>query len=327
MIKLQVLRYMGILTVMKLGVFAVSALSLLIAFTWIVIYCPVSVMKTKPVLENQVNVHANRNDMSMDEYFGHYEDEVRKEIKNAKVKGGPKVMEKSKETPKGGVEVPMELYGDNAFQSMIDQLHTRQLAGFEFLAESMNVTIYRQPKGNAGLYQYKLYATLPNATPDQIAAVFLDNQYRVVWDNYVTELYVVQKNQIGPDVIYFNVDFPWPLTNRDYVYARETRRIKQNGKDFIVIVMHSVTKHNVPEKKGAIRVSDYHQSLALELWNGKGTKAYIQYYDDPRGNLPSWLVNWAAKTGVPAFMADLQRACGGLQAYLDKNHRKAVVVE
>jgi len=25
----------------------------------------------------------------------------------------------------------------------------------------------------------------------------------------------VQKNEKGPDVIYFNVDFPWPLANRD----------------------------------------------------------------------------------------------------------------
>jgi len=44
----------------------------------------------------------------------------------------------------------------------------------------------------AGLYEYKLYAILPNATPQQIAAVFLDNEYRVIWDDYVTS-----KKQFG----------------------------------------------------------------------------------------------------------------------------------
>ena len=39
---------------------------------------------------------------------------------------------------------------------------------------------------NVGLYEYKLYSTLPDATPEQISAVFLDNEYRVVWDDYVT---------------------------------------------------------------------------------------------------------------------------------------------
>jgi len=45
------------------------------------------------------------------------------------------------------VAIPLELFKDETFQSMIDQLSSQQLQGFEFLAESMNVTIYRTPKG------------------------------------------------------------------------------------------------------------------------------------------------------------------------------------
>ena len=35
----------------------------------------------------------------------------------------------------------------------------------------------------------------------------------------VAELYTVQKNTEGPDVVYFNVDFPWPLDNRDVSFG------------------------------------------------------------------------------------------------------------
>uniref|UniRef100_H2YJB9 Phosphatidylcholine transfer protein n=1 Tax=Ciona savignyi TaxID=51511 RepID=H2YJB9_CIOSA len=169
------------------------------------------------------------------------------------------------------VEIPYKLWTDDVFESMIKQLDHRELDGYEFLAESMNVTIYRTPKGNAGLYDYKLYATLPDASPEEIASVFLDNKYRLVWDQYVTDLRVVQKNEKGPDVIYFNVDFPWPLSNRDYVYGRETRRMTRNGEDFVVIVMHSVS-NNIPEVSRAIRVDDYHQSLALGKFGEHGTR-------------------------------------------------------
>ena len=44
------------------------------------------------------------------------------------------------------------------------------------------------------------------------------------------------------------------------------------------------------------------------------TPAFMLYYDDPKGSLPTWLINWAAKTGVPKFMSDLQIAC--------KNYKK-----
>nr|XP_018669162.1 phosphatidylcholine transfer protein [Ciona intestinalis] len=326
MIKLQVLKFMGILTIMKLGVFAVSALSLLIALTWVLVYCPVGIMKANTVI-HRANVHSAGDRMKLEDYFDHYEDELNQDLKKFKADGKPvEYMEKgNKKHNNAEVVIPRKLWNDDVFDSMIHQLDHKELDGYEFLAESMNVTIYRTPKGNAGLYDYKLYATLPDASPEEIASVFLDNKYRVVWDEYVTELYVVQKNEKGPDVIYFNVDFPWPLSNR-YVYGRETRRMTKNGEEFVVIVMHSVLKHNVPEVSGAIRVDDYHQSLALGKWGDHGTRAFIQYYDNPKGSVPSWLVNWAAKTGVPAFMKDLQRACKGLPKFLAEQKRKSQVV-
>ena len=43
----------------------------------------------------------------------------------------------------------MELYGDDSFQNMVDQLDHWDEPGrnYEFLASSQNVTIYRTPRG------------------------------------------------------------------------------------------------------------------------------------------------------------------------------------
>jgi len=296
-----------------------SVLSLLVALTWIMIYCPAIVWKSPAQMQIIESYEAGDN-LTLDEYFDYHAKKLDEDLQNGKAQHGF-ITDNSDNKEKQKMKIPYHLFGDENFQSMIDQVNSKQLAGYEFLASSQNVTIYRKPQGNKGLYGYKLYAYLPDASPEQIANVFLDNNYRVYWDQYVTELYVVQNNVKGPDIIYFNVDFPFPLTNRDYVYARETRRMTQNGDDYIVIVMHSVLHDTVPEVRGAIRVSDYHQSLAMKKAGEHGTEAFIQYYDDPKGSIPSWLVNWAAKKGVPAFLSDLQRACNGLEEY-KKTHQR-----
>jgi len=308
---------MGILTIMKLGVFAMSVLSLLVALTWIIIYCPTRIYRPDVMVRTHVEYDPSEN-LPLKDYFDYHEKKLNEDLKNGKAVHGffPKFTEANK---KKEIIIPTELFGDDAFDSMVNQLDHEELKGYEFLASSQNVTIYRIPRGDKGLYEYKLYAYLPDATPDEISGVFLDNKYRLEWDEYVTDLYVVQKNEKGPNVVYFNVDFPFPLANRDYVYAREVRNVTRNGEPHIVIVMHSVKQHGVPEVRGAIRVSDYHQSLAMKKVGKHGTKAFIQYFDDPKGNLPSWLVNWAAKSGVPAFLKDLQRACAGLEPYKKKH--------
>jgi len=58
-----------------------------------------------------------------------------------------------------------------------------------------------------------------------------------------------------------------------YVYARETRRQIRNEEEFWTIVMNSVLHDSVPHADGAIRVSDYHQSLVLTKHGKEGTKS------------------------------------------------------
>jgi len=321
MVKLQVLRFMGIFTIMKLSIVIMCVLTLLFALTWVMVYCPSNFLSQQSLVFSS-EIKDPSQDLPIDEYFDYHSKKLDEDIKSGKAIVGFAANENNKKKIKPKkIKIPMNLYGDDSFQKMVDQLDHWKEPGekYQFLASSQNVTIYRTPRGDAGLFEYKLYAYLPDAPPDQIAEVFLDNKYRVYWDEYVTELSVVQKNEKGPDVIYFNVDFPFPLANRDYVYARETRHMNHNDEDLVVIVMHSVLEHNVPEKKSAIRVDDYHQSLAMKKVGDHGTQAFIQYYDNPKGSIPSWLVNWAAKTGVPAFLKDLQRACNGLPAYRKKH--------
>uniref|UniRef100_A0A6I8NS55 Phosphatidylcholine transfer protein n=1 Tax=Ornithorhynchus anatinus TaxID=9258 RepID=A0A6I8NS55_ORNAN len=96
-----------------------------------------------------------------------------------------------------------------------------------------------------------------------------------------------------------------------YVYVRERRDLDVNGQKVSVILAKSVSVPQCPEKSGIVRVKGYKQSLAIRGDGKKGCRVYMYYFDNPGGQIPSWLINWAAKNGVPNFLRDLQRACRG----------------
>ncbi|NXN15528.1 PPCT protein, partial [Indicator maculatus] len=159
----------------------------------------------------------------------------------------------------------------------------------------------------SGLYEYKIFGGLADCPPELCVDVYMDLDFRKQWDQYVKELY--EKTYDGEKVIYWEVKFPFPLSNRDYVYVRECREMAVDGRRIWVVLAQSVSVPQCPARPGIIRVSSYKQSLVIESDGKAGSKVYMYYFDNPGGMIPSWLVNWAAKSGVPAFLKDIQKAC------------------
>uniref|UniRef100_A0A1A8Q683 Phosphatidylcholine transfer protein n=1 Tax=Nothobranchius rachovii TaxID=451742 RepID=A0A1A8Q683_9TELE len=205
-------------------------------------------------------------------------------------------------------------FTDEEFQSAWRELDEPQLAGgWELFTETMGVQIYRLYDKETGLYEYKVFGGLSSCTPELCADVYMDLMYRKHWDGYVKELY--EKDFGGQTAIYWEVKYPFPLSNRDYVYVRERRDLDVDGRKIWVILARSSPELPCAEKSGVLRVRDYKQSFALESDGAAGTKVFMNYFDNPGGTIPTWLVNWAAKSGVPGFLKDMQKACSGYKHY------------
>uniref|UniRef100_A0A8C7NYW8 Phosphatidylcholine transfer protein n=1 Tax=Oncorhynchus mykiss TaxID=8022 RepID=A0A8C7NYW8_ONCMY len=136
---------------------------------------------------------------------------------------------------------------------------------------------------------------------------------------YPTELH--EKDYDGHSAIYWEVKYPFPLSNRDYVYVRERRDVDVDSRKIWVVLAKSSPQSPLPEKSGVQRVNDYKQTVAMESDGACGAKVFMNYFDNPGGNIPTWLVNWAAKSGVPAFLTDMQKACGNYSNYCQKNKK------
>ncbi|KAM6913279.1 phosphatidylcholine transfer protein [Lycodopsis pacificus] len=208
-------------------------------------------------------------------------------------------------------------FTDEEFQSAWRELDEPQLeGGWELFVETMGVTIHRLYDKETGLYEYKVFGSLASCTAALCADVYMDLAYRKHWDKYVKELY--EKDFSGQTAIYWEVKYPLLLSNRDYVYVRERRDLDVDGRRISVILARSAADVACAEAGGVLRVKDYKQSVALESDGGGGTKVFMNYFDNPGGSIPTWLVNWAAKTGVPGFLTDMQKACSKYSDYCQK---------
>ncbi|XP_028354960.1 phosphatidylcholine transfer protein isoform X3 [Physeter macrocephalus] len=194
-------------------------------------------------------------------------------------------------------------FSEEQFREACAELQQPALSGadWELLVETFGISIYRLLDQQTGVYEYKVFGILEDCSLDLLADVYMDLDYRKQWDQYVKELYEKECN--GEVVVYWQVKYPFPMSNRD------RRELDHEGQKIHVILAQSTSMPQFPEKSGVIRVKQYKQRLAIQSDGKRGSKVFMYYFDNPGGQIPSWLVNWAAKNGVPNFLKDMTKAC------------------
>nr|XP_045013841.1 phosphatidylcholine transfer protein isoform X2 [Jaculus jaculus] len=165
-------------------------------------------------------------------------------------------------------------FAEEQFREACAELQQPALAGADWqrLVEASGITIYRLLDQPTGLYEYKVFGVLENCPPALLADVYMDLEYRKQWDQYVKELY--EKDCDGQMVAYWEVKYPFPMCNRDYVYIRQRRDLDVEGRKIHVVLAKSISVPQFPEKSGVIRVKQYKQSLAIESDGKTGSKEW-----------------------------------------------------
>ncbi|KAI9330262.1 hypothetical protein DFJ73DRAFT_859002 [Zopfochytrium polystomum] len=122
-----------------------------------------------------------------------------------------------------------------------------------------------------------------------------------------------------PQFYHYAIKVPFPLVTRDYVYTLRAWH-EDDGNDHLV-EGRSTVHADKPETKQAIRIDHYYQQIAIRaLPDGRGSAVGMRYYDDPKGSIPTVVINMAAKKGVPDFVKGLTNACKGYDEWL-KNRK------
>jgi len=163
--------------------------------------------------------------------------------------------------------------------------------------------VWRKPVKD-GLYEYQAVGLLNGVAPETCHRVYSDLAYRKRWDDHMKRWSDVPGL---PNGVHWVVKYPWPLSDRDYVYTRvERTRPTAHGEAYVTLA-NAATAAGVPPKSGVVRVKEYRQTVVfLPAPGGSSggparTKVYLHYFDNPGGSIPTSVMQSVVHSILPTF--------------------------
>lgn len=182
----------------------------------------------------------------------------------------------------------MPFFPEDTFKDFVKQ-HKNQTNleqhGWEFYVKNSDFTVYRRPASsrNPNLYEYRSFGGWNDVKPDVLAQVYLDLEFRKKWDKNMKSFKEFPLEDYKGS--HFEMNYPWPLSNRDYAYTIEKKIVKdtETGNEYQVILGESLPSASCPENKGVIRIDTYMQNICISAnEDGNGCTVFMDYFDDPK---------------------------------------------
>jgi hypothetical protein len=224
------------------------------------------------------------------------------------------------------------MYTQDDFAKALEHFDAPQESDWEKVTTSDGLDIYRRLKqDSAGLHEYMVRGILLNVPPEIVHDTFVDLDYRREWDNYKDEhlqllenvqhpqrdrSYSIVETQIHDqgkknDAIYWVMEYPWPMSSRDYIVARESRHTIHNQQPTWIVLQAVDPTSSHPEQPQMVRVDEYTQEVIIQPAPEDALSTFIhyKYYENPKGSVPVTVYNWALTQGIPAWINKFKRAC------------------
>mmetsp|Transcript_5573 Transcript_5573/g.15790 ORF Transcript_5573/g.15790 Transcript_5573/m.15790 type:complete len:229 (+) Transcript_5573:69-755(+) len=198
---------------------------------------------------------------------------------------------------------------------------------WEVIFEQEDATIKRKFNETNNVYRFYTKGILKGVTAKSLYDLNIDTTYRKTWDANCAKLEVIEEaKQSGGfllETLFWSVSYPFPFSNREYVFQRKYKHDVENN--FYAIDSKATENDKRPSKKASgVRVEVFESTLVVrELEGDPSSCEYISLYmENPGGSIPMWLFNWAISSAVPKGLDDLKRASTNYPAYLEKRKKK-----
>ncbi len=148
------------------------------------------------------------------------------------------------------------------------------------------ITIYTRDLEDFAFKEFKALTTL-DCQPEEIMNLVRDFKNAEQWNYKTVNTEVLKKVSAAEYFVYYEIEMPWPLDNRDLVmhlrftqnkFTKEARIILQSIHDYI------------PEKEGLVRIKDGQGFYKLNPTADGKTEVIYQFLTDP-GGIPAWIFN------------------------------------
>jgi hypothetical protein len=169
--------------------------------------------------------------------------------------------------------------------------------GWEKIDEADGVKVFSKELPNSPLVAFRGEALIP-APLEKLLWVLADNQHRTDWVDRLEKSVVLEKVSDYEFVLYQHFGLPFPISDRDYVYRGRAVRGKDGA---VILLMQSESHSKAPKESAGVRANLIRSKYVLIPQGKDSTKVVVEIHTDPRGMIPTWLVNliqesWPMKT-------------------------------
>ncbi|KAI9146298.1 hypothetical protein BKA69DRAFT_1043992 [Paraphysoderma sedebokerense] len=227
------------------------------------------------------------------------------------------------------LESQSDMFTIDEFSSYVTEFESPNFAEWDYLAESNGLKMYRKPKEGSTVNMYKCIGVIDSVDHETAFSVYMDLEYRRKWDNYKEEhLQIISggakkekenENEVSEtklnmlEKIYWRMKYPMFMSDREYVFHREARALKDSyGQTCYVILAKSDDSNSHAPSNGVVRVDSYHQVVVFSPGPDplSQTSIYMSGFDDPKiESIPSSLLNLVLYTSIPNFIKNFRAAC------------------
>jgi hypothetical protein len=189
--------------------------------------------------------------------------------------------------------------------------------GWEEMYKTAELTLWRKVSAEAAINIVKIKTFFADVEPATMYDVLHDHYFRREWDSHIIDGSIVEMIDGFNEVGYYSCSMPMPLSKRDFLNHR-TWRVFPDSNTW-VIFNHSVTHPGCPDRSGFQRGWSYLSGYMLRKREAGGTDLTYYTQSDPRGWIPSWLINWVSTKLTPQLIGTVHAAALKYPAWKAKN--------
>ena len=159
--------------------------------------------------------------------------------------------------------------------------------------EADGLKVYLRNSENSDIKEVRI-ETIFDASLSAIITVLKDIPAYPEWIYKCSRAERLEPGTNTSSVYYCEIDFPWPLSDRDFIAKSSLRQ--DPGNKHVYIDVKAAPEH-LPEKDGIVRIellNIYYEFIPLP---DNRVQMNYRLHSDPGGALPAWLVNLAVDSG------------------------------
>ncbi len=193
---------------------------------------------------------------------------------------------------------------------------------WEEVLKKDGIRVQRKKLGKDSIFALKSVGVL-KAPIESIITIFRDTKNAHLWAPGLKQRTLLKNISELEAVVYDIHEMPWPCQERDVVMFNTIKLLTSRKQ--IALISSSIENYKLDPKPGnKVRAELHYSYIGLTPISKNETFVEFFIHVDPKGSLPTWIVNNIVKTRPYSFLKAIEKRASNTPANLGKSTLKLV---